>query len=220
MKRLLPLLLALVLALGCMPAMAEYEEHITFTTSLIETGSPASYTDDPVYHAIMDQFNMDFEIWPVTWDNWAEKDRVWINGGTMPDLLMWNNFNYSEYLSYIDQGLIAPLPEGWETDYPALYGVAMASGIGDKLYVDGVAYAIPRTTLYLFAPVSEASYHYTAWYRKDWATELGFEFDEATTLDELVAFAQACIENDMSGTGNTLGISADANALVENVMFA
>jgi len=220
MKRLFTLFLALVMMLSCLPAMAEYDKHITFTTSLIETGSPASYTDDAVYHAVMDQFNMDFEVWPVTWDNWTEKDRVWINGGTMPDLLMWQNFNYSEYLAYVDQGLISPLPDGWEEDYPALYDVVMASGIADKLYVDGKIYAIPRTTLYQFAPVSDALAHNTAYYRKDWAEELGFEFDEATTLDELVAFAKACIENDMAGNGNTLGISADPGKTVSSIMYA
>jgi len=64
MKRLFTLFLALVMMLSCLPAMAEYDKHITFTTSLIETGSPASYTDDAVYHAVMDQFNMDFEVCP------------------------------------------------------------------------------------------------------------------------------------------------------------
>ena len=100
MKRVLTILLALALMLPS--ALAEYDEHMTFTTSFIETGTADSYTDDAVYRHFADKFNLDFETYTVTWDNWEEKDRIWISSGTMPDLMQWN-FKYDEYLYFTDR---------------------------------------------------------------------------------------------------------------------
>lgn len=208
MKRVLTILLALALMLPS--ALAEYDEHMTFTTSFIETGTADSYTDDAVYRHFADKFNLDFETYTVTWDNWEEKDRIWISSGTMPDLMQWN-FKYDEYLTYATQGLIAPMPEGWEQDYPNLYDSVVASGIYEKLLVDGKIYALPRVTFYIFSPIDAPISHTTYYYRKDWAKELGYDFGYTVTIDEFMQFCRDAVAKDMAGNGATIGIAAKSN---------
>lgn len=203
MKRILAILLAVAMLL---PTFA-VADHVTFTQSCIDLGNGGNYTDDAMYHWVFDRFDVDMELWLTSWDNWTEKDRVWINGGTMADFMMWQKIDYTEYLSYVDQGLIAPLPEGWETDYPNLYNLVKASGVMEKLYVDGKIYALPRTTLYMFCPVEYPLHHMTTYYRKDWAEQLGYNFGTTTTQEEFLSFIRDCIKNDMAGNGKTIGFT-------------
>ena len=219
MKRILALILAAVMLIGMTPALAEYDEHIAFTASVNQSSSFGSFTDDPVYQHFADKFNIEYELWPVTSDTWGEKNRVWIYGGTMPDMVVWDNFNYTEYLSYVDQGLIAPLPDGWETTYPNIYSVVQASGIAEKLVVDGKTYAIPRTTMYQFSPVPRAITHITAYYRKDWAEKVGMDIGPTLTISELAEYTKKCIENDLSGTGRTIGLTGISANVLNQLMF-
>lgn len=219
MKRIVSLIMAVLMLVSLTPALAEYDEHIAFTASVNQSSSFGSFTDDAVYKYFADKFNIEYELWPVTSDTWAEKNRVWIYGGTMPDMVVWDNFNYTEYLSYVDQGLIAPLPDGWETTYPNIYNVVQASGIADKLVVDGKTYAIPRTTMYQFSPVPRSISHSTLYYRKDWAEKVGMEIGATITISQLAEFAQKCIEQDLSGTGRTVGLTGMSSKVLEQLMF-
>ena len=74
-----------------------------------------------LYKLVSEKFNFDYEVYPVSKDAQDEKIRTWINGGTMPDTVTWRNFKYQEYVTYAEQGLIAPIPEDWGTKYPNLY---------------------------------------------------------------------------------------------------
>lgn len=212
MKRTIVLLLALALTLSCFgSALAEYDTPMTFTTSFIDTISADCYNDDAVYHWIMDRFNLNYEPYTVTWDNWAEKDRVWINGGTMPDLMEWN-FDYTEYLTYVDQGMLAPMPDGWEETYPNLYNEVVATGCYENLKVDGKVYALPRVTLYMFPSISDPLSHTVYYFRKDWANELGYDLDgKLIPMDTFKSFLKDCIDKDMAGNGATIGLTAKSD---------
>lgn len=200
-----------------------YDKHVTFTTSTIETGSATSYSDDAVYRYFADMFNIDYEVSPVTWDNWEEKTRIWINGGTMPDVTFWNfknygDYNYDEYVSYVKQGLISPLPDGWETKYPNLYKMVQATGIYDKLLIDGKAYAIPKVIFWLFAPVDKFLSHGAVYYRKDWLEKLGMEdFGPLVTEGQLKEYCQKAIEADLAGNGHTIGLAGQPSKIVGQI---
>lgn len=187
-------------------------EQVNFTMSMLELGASV-YDDDDVYRYFADKFNFEYEIWPVTWDNWGEKTRIWINGGTMPDTIFWN-FDYSELVSYAEQGLISPLPSGWETKYPNMYNMMQATGILEKLSIDGQVYAVPRATFYQFAPIKRALSHKAIFYRMDWAEKLGMEIGPSITIDQLAEYCRKCIEADFAGNGKTLGITATVNNLL------
>lgn len=219
MKKLLSLILVCTILFSCMIAMAD-EEHIAFTASVNQSSSFGSFTDDDIYRYFAEKFNIEYELWPVTSDTWGEKNRAWIYGGSMPDMVVWNALDYSEYLSYIDQGLIAALPDGWETDYPNLYSVFKASGISDYMTIDGKTYALPRTTMYQFSPIAHSISHSTAYYRKDWAKQVGIEIGESVTVDQLAEYVKRCVEANLSGADRTLGISGTAANVLTELMFA
>ena len=208
MKKIIALLLCLMLLCGT-TALAEYEQHVTFTINAGHTNAAMDYNSDNLYKLVSEKFNFDYEVYPVSKDAQDEKIRTWINGGTMPDSVTWRNFNYQEYVSYAEQGLIAPLPDGWEETYPNLYGMIKTSGIYDQMIVDGATYGIPHATFARFSGMDTVVNHLSVNYRKDWAKQLNIEMDNITTLSEFETYIRACIDNDMAGNGNTLGLSDD-----------
>ena len=208
MKKILALLLCLML-IGTVSALAEYDTHVNFTINAGHTNAAMDYNSDNLYKLVSEKFNFDYEVFPVSKDAQDDKIRIWINGGTMPDSVTWRNFNYQEYVSYAQQGLIAPLPDGWEETYPNLYGMIKTSGIYDQMIVDGATYGIPHATFARFSGMDTVVNHLSVYYRKDWAEKLGIEMDNETTLSELETYIRACIDNDMAGNGNTLGLSDD-----------
>lgn len=213
-------LLAVLLCLSCTVGMAQADEHISFTITSTHSNSAMAYDDDPLYDYISDRFDFDYEVWPVSKDSHNEKVRMWINGGTMPDVLCWRNFDYQEYVTYAEQGLLKPLPEGWEEAYPNLYAMYLACGIYDVMAVDGVYYGIPHSTYYRFAQMENPVVsHATLYYRKDWADALGFKFGAFITMSELAEYLRACIDNDMAGNGNTLSLSERPNSICNLFMM-
>ena len=107
MKRILSLAIALVMLLSlAVSAGAEYDEHMTISwTSVMEGDEGNDYTQDAIYKTIAEKFNVDFDIRPLTWGNWATNVNMYINGLTLPDVTNWF-FNYSDYKNYVDQELL------------------------------------------------------------------------------------------------------------------
>ena len=217
MKRFLSVVLAVVCLAVC--ACASAEGHMSFTITSTHSQTDMDYDKDPLFDYVAGLFDFDYEVWPVSKDNHDEKVRMWINGGTMPDVLCWRNFNYQEYVIYAEQGLLKPLPEGWEETWPDLYQMYQACGIYDEMAVDGAYYGIPHSTYYRFANMDDpVVQHATLYYRKDWAEKLGFSFGAAITMSELESYLRACIDNDMVGNGNTLGLS-ETPASINNLLM-
>lgn len=216
MKRFTALLVALTMALSCTAALGE--EHMSFTVTSTHSQTEMDYRHDPLFEFVAGLFDFDYEVWPVSKDSQDEKVRIWINGGTMPDVLCWRNFNYQEYVTYAEQGLLKALPDGWEETYPDLYHMFQACGIYDELAVNGAYYGVPHSTYYRFANMEDpVVQHATLYYRKDWAADLGFDFGAFVTMDELEAYLKACIENDKAGNGHTLGLSESPGGI--NTLF-
>lgn len=218
MKKITAILLAALFLFSAVGAFAEYDSEVTFTVCTSQTQSAGDYNSDGLAKYVMDKFNVNYEVWPIAYDSHDEKVRVWINSESMPTMASWMSWNYSELLDYVDQGLIGGLPEGWKETYPNLAHMIEMTGIEDMLTVDGTLYAIPNAVFGVYCNMENITDHATTWYRKDWATTLGYEFDETTTLSEFKAFLKDCIDKDMSGTGTTYGLVAN-NSYVNGFFF-
>lgn len=206
MKKLFCLLLVMALLLSTATALAEALEPVKFTTSCTNVSDTLDYYSDPLYKLFSEKFNFEYELFPTTGADANEKARIWINGGTMPDIVWMDSIIYTEYLDYADQGLIAPLPDGWETKYPNLYNMIQATAVADKYTVDGKLYCIPHATLYNFSPVDTPVSHLSLYYRADWVEALGLEpFGLTITVDQLREFLELAIEKDLAGNGKTIG---------------
>lgn len=205
MKKILALVLAMLMLLSLVPTLAEYDEHITFSATYVDRGSTAK---DAMYDFFCDQFNVDIEMIPIAWSALNDTNSVMIMGGTMYDWMM-ITWDYSTYRTYMEQGLIKPLPENFRELYPNIARAFDASGVGDYLYYDdGLAYGTPMPIFFNFASRPYSLNMMAVYYRVDWAEELGFDWGASVTVSEFEEYLRACVANDMCGNGQTIGLSS------------
>lgn len=216
MKRIFALLLTCVMAFTAAAGLAQgAQESVAFSATYYQSAQAGK---DAVYDYFCDKFNVDIEMIGVSPDSLNETNNIMIPAGTMHDWMIWD-FNYSTYVSYVDQGLLKPLPQGWEEKYPNLYGAMKASGILEKLYIDGKAYAIPKTIYYNFAKGDTALWHMMLYYRADWLKSLGMEpWGDTVTISQVMDFCKAAVEKDLAGNGGTIGLCGSTSHLTSLLM--
>lgn len=202
-KRVIPMLVCIACAVsmlgGCSKKASSGEgkdENFDYSIAVYTTGASYSNLDsDPLYKEFCDKFNIEFDVTELPANAFSEKVRLMLASGTTTDVMQ-SPFSFSEYVKNASQGLIAPLPDGWETKYPNLAWTIQSSGIKDFLEKteDGKVYGIPRT-LSIFKQEDEASENsseqvnidtYALLYRKDWAKKLGIELEPLVEYDEFM----------------------------------
>jgi len=222
MKRILALVLALAMLIPGTLAAAEsqYADPIDFSYSFLYMDSAIDYSDENLNRWVEENFNVDIEYIFNANSGHGATVRSWVYGGTMPDVVTWDSQTQSELVDMADQELIAPLPEGWEETYPNLYAMYQKTGLYELMKVDGKTYSVPHAVFCNFLDVSPVPEQDVLHYRKDWARELGYDFENRNTItmSELKAFVTECVEKDMAGNGATLGLTDNSNWLVELFM--
>lgn len=173
----------------------DYSEKIFFTMTSVASlnGNTDGYQDKEIYKYIAEKFNIETEVWLSGWDICGEKENMWLNSGTMPDVMLWATFNLASYYNVIDQGLIQPLPDGWQEKWPNLAHLTKVSGIAEALEVDGKTYAIPHSVFGNFYECDPKVQHNVIAYRKDWAKQVGLEKfadDNVVTLAEFKEYLE------------------------------
>lgn len=210
MKRLLSLLLLTALLITSVSAMAEsevvgpfgrYPETVTVrigsttTTDLLEDGISESgnlYND-----YLLEQSNIVVDrLWTVDNDTYATKISLGIVSGDLPDMFIIKDEQQLKML--VENDMLADLTDAYETK-AADYIKAFYDDYGDRAFdsalFDDRLMAIP-----------DLNYGYQfdfVWVRKDWLDKLDLELP--TSLQDCLDIAQAFIDNDMSGNGDTLG---------------
>lgn len=113
--------------------------------SLASTIKTTESDFDNVYHKYFtDKFNIKWDYNYIEWDSWAEKLRLWINSGDLPDVASWN-YVHGDALNYIDQGLLYKLPDDWKERWPNVAAAYKLTGLGDELEkAVGGTYVLPR----------------------------------------------------------------------------
>ncbi len=191
---------------GCVwDAYTPYEETITFTKGMqISTGGENfpegdDYLNNDYTRYVKETVNVQPEIaWEVDANNYEQKVSLSISTGDIPDIMIVDRTIFKQL---VENDLIWDMGEVYEEcispDLRDRY-----DSFGDRLWqevtVDGKIMGIPGTQL--------AGQHNLLWIRQDWLDEL--DLDVPQTLEELEAIAQAFVDNDMSGTGNTIGFAA------------
>jgi len=193
-----------------------------------------TWANDDYFKYITDKMDVNIEFRTLPYDSAAEKARIWISSGDMPDILWYGGIMMDEYVKYGKQGLVKALPQGWQEKYPNL-GFSMAmTGISDTLEEigEGEYYALirPLDNYYRYtedfrkaydegkdlrAMMQEPQYKaiddYGFAYRKDWAEQLGIETDYIMEYDKFIDMIKKFKEADLGGVGkeNTVGIAID-----------
>ena len=216
MKKTIALLLALSLLLACASsALAEKDisEHFDYSATYIGAGTGA--VEDDMYRYFCDMFNIDFEMIGYDWADYASAASLAINGGTMQDLVTVDT-GFSMISEWADQGLIKALPDNWQEAYPNIYNyIKNSSLLSVVTEADGKVYCIPKAIYYHFTTGDTYLWHFTLYYRADWAKELGYTFGDTVTLSELCSFIRDCQAKDMAGNGNTVGLTLRSGMLQE-----
>lgn len=175
------------------PEQKSYDKTISFiyTNSGSEdyAGQGDAYKEAVSFQTIEEMFNVKMERWDCPSSEKAEKQRTWINSGTMPDMMRWSSPNLAEYLEYVENELIRALPDDWAEGRPNLKTAVECAKMDDAYIVDGKRYIIPVTTFGCFyQPSGALTNHQSLYFRKDWAKQVGMEnmgADGTVTLKEL-----------------------------------
>ncbi|MEG1427369.1 MAG: ABC transporter substrate-binding protein, partial [Oscillospiraceae bacterium] len=149
-----------------------------------------------------DTFNIQWDITSLTFENWAERLRIWINSDDMPDMCVWN-YNHGEAKNYADQGLLKALPKDWKENYPNLAKAQSDSPMSEK------AESLFGDTHFLFRPIysnnrpsDKLSPHGSLYLRKDWAEAAGGKVKNVMTLPEVYDLMAKIKAADPGNVGN------------------
>lgn len=190
---------------GCVwDAYTPYEETVTFTKGMqVSTGDNIpegdSITDNDYTRYVKETVNVQPEIaWEVDANNYGQKVSLSISTGDIPDIMIVDRTIFKQL---VENDLIWDMTEVYEKCISPFLKEQYDT-FGDRLFsevsVDGKMMGIPGTQL--------EGQHNLLWVRQDWLDTLGLE--APSTMEELEAVAQAFVDNDMSGTGNTIGFAA------------
>jgi putative aldouronate transport system substrate-binding protein len=162
---------------------------------------PDGFDDFPMVKEAKEEFNVDFEIQQVAWDNWDETVRTLAATGSLPEVIAWYNLNYSEYSQWVDQGVFKKIPD--LSAYPEIKEVTESMDVTEKLKIDGDLYAIPKKAI--TQPFNKFINKMMI-YRRDWAREMGYDFDpvQEITYDEFVSYLKDLKAKDPGGLGDKL----------------
>lgn len=188
-KKFVSLLLVIMMCVAALPgALAEekdYSETITFTMACVDAGILGQQndgTESAVWTWLKDKFNVEFEMWNLTWSDYIDQTRIWINTGSAPDIMMLDVAapRYGEFLDWVDAGVLQPYAN--YENYPNLAARMEKMSTGKKFIVDGELYAWP-------AYLDTAEFDYAKIigykYRTDWAKQTGmYKEDGIYTWDE------------------------------------
>ena len=210
MKKLVSLLLTLMLVCSVcafVHAESEYAEHFD-----ISIGTPSALADDSwkdIYfnRYIQEKFNVNLIPYSSS-AGFDEVTNLWISTGDMPDWITAGN-DLEGLMEYADQGLLAPLPEGWEERYPNLAAEVNAAGVTEYCKMDGRWYILPRVVFSPNFPLDFAKNppsHVTQYYRTDWLEtplpDLLTMADLRKTVERIVADRAAAGEQVFGVTGS------------------
>ena len=239
MKKTLTTALAIIIAAATLFSGCGKSEKTTSESGerlTITVGYPAAeetWQNDEYFKYITDKLNVDIEFQSLSKDSAAEKARIWISSGSMPDVV-YSSFMMDEYIKYGEQGMVKPLPKDWEKKYPNLgFSMAMTGALEElEKAGNGEIYGLLRPLDHYIDYIEEfrTAYEegkdlremmgqqqykhidsYGFAYRKDWAQQLGIETDYIMEYDAFIDMVKKFKEADLGNVGkkNTVGVAVD-----------
>ena len=189
--------------------MGSYEETVTIEIGMevnsTETFAEGNSFDDNIYtRFVKENLNVDVvAAWQAqSGKDYEQKVNLSIASNDLPDAM---RVSETAFRAMAKAGMLEDLKpyfdeyasDNMKVAFEKTGGLAM-----DNVTYDGQMLAFPNI------PVPDDSYT-VVWIRKDWLDELGIEVPK--NIDELRAAAKAFMDNDMSGTGDTIGMAGPQN---------
>ncbi|ANW98250.1 ABC transporter substrate-binding protein [Thermoclostridium stercorarium subsp. thermolacticum DSM 2910] len=182
----------------------KYSKKLVIDWASVMVNEGTDYNADEFSRQWCEKFNIEWNMIPLTWENWAEKLRIWINSGDMPDIATWN-YVHGELAAYVEQGLIRRLPDDWKTRWPNVAKAYESTVIGPKLdELFGGTYCLPKPRFAMNKPAEVLPDHMGIYMRKDWMEQIGIEIKDAYTVNELLDIARQIKQKDPGNVGDKL----------------
>ncbi len=218
MKRLLTVLIALTMIIGCMVAssaegLTPYDEPVTVTfvrdvDDTLETNVlavlPGQSVEKNIWlDAYKEKLNIDVQYeWIVNQAEYTQKLNLAISSGDIPDFL---SVNATQLQQLAEAELIIPIGDLYDqyaTEFTKATLIEETPSVFDAAYYDGKLYGLPETA----ASCDSTSF---LWIRNDWLEKLNLQVP--TTMEELLAVAEAFATQDPDGNGlnDTYGLMLD-----------
>lgn len=205
-KRILSLvvLLAMLLPVFGTALASDYGEKMDISWATVQVAGGVDYNADAFTTWWREKYNVDWEVISLTWDNWAERLRIWINSDDMTDIATWN-YIHAEMAGYVDQELLRRLPDDWKERWPNVAKAYTDSVIGPQLeeIFDGT-YCLPKPVFSMNKPVDQLMPHISVHMRKDWVEAVGGEIKDYYTVDELMEILRKIKAEDPGNVGGKL----------------
>ena len=204
MKKLVSLLLALALALGCVSALAETDlsrytsdpaEKITIAWLAGHDTEPIE-EDNPVLQWLEEKFNVEFDVWFLERENYDELLTTRIIGGEIPDVFMLQDA--TQFAKYVKQGVVMELPlEVVQQCMPESYEwlIEYDPDCFSAVSYDGKNYGLPRVN-------GDGRFNYAPFWRADWLAKFGYtDGNVPMTLEECEEVFYHFVNDDPDGNG-------------------
>lgn len=89
----------------------DYSEPLNISVAFWDSETALSSADDAMRKALEDKFNVTFEAKNITWDDYQQKIQAWAASDSLPDIFAIDAIGTSNYFDWINDGLVAALPE-------------------------------------------------------------------------------------------------------------
>lgn len=231
MKKQLAALMTVMLAMsaawsGCSSNPSTSSETNTESTAAVDTNSPfaehqslsiafwdsSSWGDDQFYQDFCEKFNVDIEFLNLDWGDYVQQLRLWAASSSMPDISACP-LPSSDYFKFIDEGVIAPLPDDL-SPYPNVEAFVTNDLIrmftkNDKLYV------IPRTHNREWGENTVPAFRF--YIRKDWMEQAGYT-EMPDSYEGFLEMNQKFVDMQLGGEG-TVGFTATMDRIMYPFLF-
>jgi len=175
---------------------------VQFATPQVRDG--VDYNACRMTQYFAERFNIEWEMISLTWDNWAEMLRIWINAGDMPDMATWD-YVHGEAVLFARDGLVRRMPDDWQQRWPHTAAAVQASVIGPAVAeIVGGYYFLHRPIFAANRPTYPLVGHSVMYMRRDWMEAVGAEIKPVYTMSEAIEIARAIQAQDPGGLGSAL----------------
>jgi putative aldouronate transport system substrate-binding protein len=168
-----------------------FPEHYDIEFASIQLDAALDYNNgDPWVQKWTRAFNVSWNVTPLTWENWTERLRIWINSDDAPDMFVLN-YMHGEAKDYAEQGMVKRLPDNWKTRYPNLakaYADSAMSAMAEREF--GGTYYLFRPIFSTNRPSERISLHMSVYLRKDWGEAAGVDVKGVMKLSEFLDYAR------------------------------
>lgn len=183
---------------------SNYDEPMTISLASVQLVAGVDYNEDDFSKFFQDKYNIQWDLISLSWDDWAEKMRIWINSNDMPDLATWN-YVHGEAINYAEQGLVRRFPDDWKTTWPNVAKAYDDSQLGPAVEeIMGGTFFLPKPIFSTNTPCNPLVPHTSLMIRKDWFEAVGAEIKDAYKMSEINDIARKIKEQDPGNLGTKL----------------